>query len=285
VFDCRRQFEGKLAADRLSIVLLSVFLLLACATAAEAQSGGFNGLYQPLNQLTPPGTAGYWAGALGRASDRFFQPIHVQLPSTGIVTFYDGTAQRPVSLSTPALAGVAVGRIYRLRISDMPEYPGIELYPSIEILDRLHPPPGKKYDFPVPVQLTAEEIDLALQGRLVTKVMYLEQPQLASPQPIEVRTVPSHRNLLADADRLGRPMLIIRVGGRLPDPQGDDPGFFGTGARVSLPANQPAARPMSRSSKSIKLFPPAADRNRTGSGRASVRTNSYRLENPAGTSE
>src|SRR5262249_4233587 len=113
---------------------------------------------------------------------------------------------------------------------------GVELYPSVEVLDRLHPPPGKLHDFPVLLELTRDDIDLALDGGLVTKVIYLEQPSLAKPaeqtRPIDVQVVPPSTNLLTEADNVGRPMLLIRIGGRLPDANNPDPTFFGTGAPV-----------------------------------------------------
>ena len=227
---------------RFGALLPAALVLFALSASAEAQLEGVGGRYHPLNQMTPPGIAGYWAAVRDPSLTRYYQPVRVELPHGGTVTFFSGPARRPVKLTAPAMAGVAVGHVYRLRISDLPEHPGIELFPSIEILDRLHPPAGKLYEFPVPIQITAEEIQFALAGNLVTKVMYLEQPQLAIPRrlsnPIGVNMVPAYRNAMAEADRRGRPMVIIRMGGRLPDPLQRDPEFFGTGAKITLPPSQ-----------------------------------------------
>jgi hypothetical protein len=142
-----------------------------------------------------------------------------------------------VSVAAPAQVGLAVGRTYRVKISQMPEFPGMEFYPTLEILDRLHPPSGREEEFPVPIDFTQEEIEMALQGSLVTRVIYLEQPQLAVPipigQPVPARTLPAHANLLAEADQLGRPMAIVRLGGRLPIAGEDETRFFGPGAPIS----------------------------------------------------
>ena len=73
-------------------------------------------------------------------------------------------------------------QLYRFRISDLPELPGAELYPTIELIDRLHPPCGRELEFPVPVAFTQEELQAALAGRLVTKVVYIERPQQATPE-------------------------------------------------------------------------------------------------------
>ena len=211
--------------------------LLAGGAAAVAQDLVDNppDAYHPLNQRTPPGVAAQWFAFQGKATPLYFQPVKVELPGAGKVTVFGPTPQTTAQLAAPAQAAMAVGHLYRLKLSEMPDYPGVELYPTIEMLDRLHPPPGQAHLFPIPVQFTAEEIEFALRGRLVTRVVYVEQPQLAVPVAQEpaprILTIANHRNLLAEADLLGRPVLIIRLGGRVPDPTGTpDPAFFGTGA-------------------------------------------------------
>jgi len=171
-----------------------------------------------------------------------FQPVRVELPDAGNVTFFDTSSNRQLSIPTPAQTVLAVGHTYRLKISHMPEFPGIELFPSLELVDQLHPPAGRQDEFPIPVELTRYEIQLAIQGRFVTKVIYLEQPQLAVPLPEKVLTpltMAPNRNLLAEADRRGRPMLIVRLGGRLPSGQGSDEAFYGTGAPIMVSQPNP----------------------------------------------
>jgi len=222
--------------------LLTAVVALASVTPASAQ----NGVYQPLSQATPPGVTARWAGIQGKARGRSFQPVRIQLPSRGNVTLYAGSPQRAVSLPAPAHAGVMVGGIYRLKLSRMPEFPGIELYPSIEIIDRLHPPTGMAWRFPVPIEFIEEELELAISGRMITKVIYLEQPQLAGEEeltrPMRVRMISPRQNLLTAADRLGRPLVIIRLGGRLPDIDGRDAGFYGNGGPIILPKSQTRKR-------------------------------------------
>lgn len=199
--------------------------------------------YYPLDQTVSPGTAGQWAAILHPGVSEYYQPIRIELPNAGQVTFYTMNGQSTPRQATPANAAFLVGRVYRLRISDIAEYPGVELFPTVELLDRLHPPPGKATRFPVPIAFTEEEIDFALEGRLVTKVVYVEQPDLAEPVPNSTaaltRRVEPRDNALQTADRLGRPIAIVRLGGRVPDPNDLDPAFFGSGAPVLLP--QPVA--------------------------------------------
>jgi hypothetical protein len=167
------------------------------------------------------------------------QPVRVEIAGQGgMVSFYQGPDAKEISLAAPALAGLRVGLVYRLKISDLADYPGVELFPTVELIDRLHPPRGQELEFPVPIILTAEEIDMALEGRLVTKVIYLEQPDRAIPirnlTADRTRTLQPRENVLAMADQAGRPMVIVRLGGRIPDAAALEMGFFGSGAPIQL---------------------------------------------------
>jgi hypothetical protein len=83
----------------------------------------------------------------------------------------------------------------------------------------------------VPVELTREELLMAAQGKFITLVIYIEDPQLAI--PIAEKTPSSTRWLevepggdpLVTADSLGRPIAILRMGGRVPDAGGVDESF------------------------------------------------------------
>lgn len=210
--------------------------------AIASAQGPTSNRYFPLNQNTAPGVASQWSTAARRNLACGPQWIRVELPgSGGQVAFYtqpDGTA---TTLAAPAVAAVHVGSVYRFKISDMADRPGVELYPTVELLDRLHPPRGRETEFPVPIAFTEQEIEYAIEGRLVTKVIYLEQPNRAAP----VRNTTAERthfaepreNILVRADIAGRPMAIVRLGARVPDRHAPEPGFFGTGAPIQfLPA-------------------------------------------------
>ncbi len=167
------------------------------------------------------------------------QPVRVDIAGQkGLVSFYTGFDATATALAAPATAALRVGSIYRLKISDLADFPGVELYPTVELIDRLHPPRGREIEFAVPITLTAEEISSALEGRLVTKVIYLEQPDRAAPvgNATAARTlaVQPRENALAVADEAGRPMVIVRLGGRLPDAGAMETGFYGNGAPVQF---------------------------------------------------
>ena len=232
--------------------IIATLSLLACLLAdasfvAAQQYPPVDGRQFPLNQMSPPGMSAQWAANIGRAKPVHFQPVRVILPAAGNVTFYE-SADRPVELTAPAQAGLLVGNVYRLKVSGLEDFPGVDFYPSIELIDRLHPPTGREEDFPIDFEFTPEEFEWAANGRLVTKVIYLEQPERVPTVILDslqrIQTIEPSRNALAEADSLGRPMAIVRLGGRTPDPVQPDPQFFGPGGpiRVVLKPVQAASK-------------------------------------------
>jgi len=226
----------------LAILLASSLMI---ANTAEAQVVPNYGQYQPLNQYLPPGLAGQWATMAGRGSGNWSQPLRIMLDGGGDVTVFHSRPVQETTHKSPAQLGVRVGHLYRLRISNMPDLPGVEIFPTIEIIDRLHPPAGKKHDYPIPVHLDRDDIEAAIKGNLVTRVVYVEQPQLAAPFELDeatrIRTLLPAQNVLEQADRYGRPVVIVRIGGRLPSVHGERPAFYGTGGFVSHSQPSPTA--------------------------------------------
>jgi hypothetical protein len=225
--------KSLLTAARRGIAATLATLTLAAGVQAQPPRLG---RFAPLDQNAPPGLAGSWSVVAHPTARNYWQPIRVELPVEAAVTVYDG--EKPHALGPDVQASLLVGAVYRLKISDMAEYPGTELYPTVELLDRLHPPAGRVQEFPVPVSLTEQEIQFALEGRIVTKVIYLEQPDRALPVggPTANRSVISRymENVISLADERGRPMAIVRLGGRLPSADGTEPEFYGSGAPVVI---------------------------------------------------
>lgn len=221
------------------ILLAAMFLTLLLAPhEAQAQVAPQYGRFQPLNQYLPPGLAAQWAAIGGRTNAAWSQPVKVILDGPGDVSVYYGRPIQEQTFQSPAQFGVPVGHSYRLRISNVPGMPGVELFPTIEIIDRLHPPAGMKHDYPIPVHISQEDLEMALNGNLVTRVVYVEQPQIAAPFTLDdatrSRTLLSSQNVMEQADRYGRPVVILRLGGRVPSAQGELPSFYGTGGPIAV---------------------------------------------------
>jgi hypothetical protein len=228
-----------------------------CVSPAGAQQyPSVDGRQFLVTPRTAPGVAGQWALQAGQVPAYALQAVRIALPTAGQVTFYPAGPQSGIDVVAPAQAHILVGQVYRLRISQLPEYPGLELYPSVELISRLHPPPGQADRFPVIIELLDEEIRWAAEGRMITKVVYLEQPNRVLTQhlngELRVTDVPPSQNAVAEADVLGRPIAIVRLGGRTPDRFHPDPAFFGPGGVVNVTATPPAelnpAQPMTSQS-------------------------------------
>jgi uncharacterized repeat protein (TIGR01451 family) len=193
-------------------------------------------------------------------------------PSIQIVRF-QGPAGLHVDVLSPTPAPVPVGDGsgiltvglqrgvgYRLRLSNITERPGAELFPVIEVVGHLHRPseidPAK---YPIRVPFSDDELwDVLDRGRLVTKVIYLEDPEQAIPlrmakDQIPLVTVNPTEDPLRVAQALGRVMAIVRIGGRRPsveEIQAGETGDAGIDAvaaigRTRCPFSSPEGEPCS----------------------------------------
>ena len=100
-------------------------------------------------------------------------------------------------------------------VSDIPQQWG-DVYPTIELIDRLHPPQGKELRYPIPIEITAADLRLALTGKYVTRVIYVEDPHRALARP---RPAPEQRyvDALAHEDPLHVAVCRRASGGHLAD--------------------------------------------------------------------
>ena len=170
---------------------------------------------------SPPGTVGAGQLLRGGPLPGYFQPVEIKVPPGAAVSIAaNGEFQPPQKDSV--LVSLLIGPVYSLKVIGIPRYEGLEVFPTIEVINRLYPPPGLATHFPIQIHFTAEELQLALSGKFVTRVIYLENPNdapgvrdsAAFQRYFDVR---SDEDPLQVADRLGRPMAILRMGSRTPD--------------------------------------------------------------------
>jgi hypothetical protein len=192
------------------LVILLGFLLTGSAYAQSPQ-------HFPLDHRVETGVLSRWNSIAQPGLYDSPQPVRITLPGGGQISFVEGNDGAQPS---PTERTLLVGHVYRVRISDLPDMPGVELYPTIELIDRLHPPAELADEFPVPIDITADEIQSALDDRMVIKVVYLENPELASREPQvngpHITDLAPSANLIETATHLGRPVAILRMGGRIP---------------------------------------------------------------------
>jgi len=149
------------------------------------------------------------------------QPVEfIGPPGTQLSVAAQGAFLEPQPL--PQVVSLLVGPLYRLRITGLAAEAGREVFPTVELLDRMCPPPGQDLRFPIPIELTEDDLRLALSGHFVTRVIYVEDPAMAL-QAVADPEHPSWFDIgpgldpLQEAKHHGRPIAILRLGGRLPD--------------------------------------------------------------------
>ena len=235
---------------RVAGAVAGVLLVLSMVAFAAAQEPPVHYLHQGI---MPPGAIGAVQLQRGGPLPGYFQPIEIRAPRGVQVSLSAGGEFTPAE-TAPIRVGMLIGQVYRLRVTNIPLHEGEEVFPSIEVIDRLYPPRGQEVRFPIVIELTFDDLLLALDNKFVTRVVYLEDPQTALPvreHGQEWFEAPPGKDPLALADALGRPVMIVRLGCRMPGRDtGPDPSFFfGCPPLVKFPP--PPAPPVA---------PPAAPR-------------------------
>ncbi|WP_145062147.1 hypothetical protein [Adhaeretor mobilis] len=219
-----KRIDGKL----LRAVLLGC--LFVSPSAADQPTAG----HWLHSSAMPPGAIGRQRLARGGAVHGYCQPVEIRAPqgvriAPAVGSSFAGSAD--MAYAERLKVGLRIGPVYRFQVSGLKDQPEVELFPTIELVDRLHPPQGKALKFPVPVDLTAEELQLASEGKFITRVIYVEDPHTAVPilQRAERGTnwaeARPGEDLLLAAKAVGRPIAILRMGGRTPETSGYDPAF------------------------------------------------------------
>ncbi len=203
-----------------SLVWSSLSVMLSAEQPVHFNHGG----------IMPPGAIGSQQLLRGGPLPGYFQPVEIKAPP-GVLISTAETGSFSAPQRAPFKAGFLIGSVYRFRVTNIPQQEGMEVYPTLEVIDRTYPPVGLEFHFPVLVELTQEELEMALDGKFVTRVVYLEEPAAALPaaeQPDEQTYFEAREgeNPLDVADSLGRPMAILRIGARVPSPEGPDETFL-----------------------------------------------------------
>jgi uncharacterized repeat protein (TIGR01451 family) len=140
------------------------------------------------------------------------------------VTFNPATRMAR-SFDAPAIFGVRTGYLIRAQLDHFRDAPDLTLYPTVEVRGSLWL--GAKLnpaDYPAAIVLTAADLEAIRGGSLVTKAIYLENPERATPVPTRPDApyeadVPPDRDLLAETRQYGRPVAVVRFGGRTVPPE------------------------------------------------------------------
>lgn len=149
-------------------------------------------------------------------------------------------------LVCPGRQNFPQGGIFRLKLTDIPGHPGVELYPTLEVAPAQVRTQAFLAHSMLPVNLTEEDINQVLSGNFVTKVIYLPDPEfqelaLAAGTPdtlVSTRLDPGV-DPITEADRRGSVLGIVRIGNK--DITADAAAAGGAVVSDTTAAGQPVA--------------------------------------------
>lgn len=135
-----------------------------------------------------------------------------------------------VPLVTPARQNFSQGGIYRLKLTHIPGREGIELYPTLELGPQSVRTSAYLAHNAIPVQFTEEDLDQAMRGNFVTKVIYLPDPEFQELALAGIATLVSTRldpgvDPIVEADRRGAILAVVRLGNKDLETPGFDHGY------------------------------------------------------------
>jgi hypothetical protein len=120
-------------------------------------------------------------------------------------------------LEAPGRYNFLQAAVYRLKLSDIPNHPGVVLYPTLEVV----PTKVKTATFlahsAVPVNFTEEDFEQVAAGNFVVKVIYLPDPMfqdfaVGGPDEVVSSRLEPGVDPIHEAQRRGSIMLVVRVG-------------------------------------------------------------------------
>lgn len=148
--------------SRCGIAVAAIAFALPCP-ALLAQTKQLPNVHYFLGAKGEPGVVAGAAIARRVPGVGSYQAVEVSGPK-GVQVALARDGQFLHTLEAPVKVGMIVGAVYRVRVTGIPFRPGEELYPTIEVIDRVHAPAGREHRFPVPVVLEEADLRAALDG-------------------------------------------------------------------------------------------------------------------------
>ena len=207
---------------------ISFVLVLALATAIVGCAGPYQSNLPPAQMLMHPGPGVGGPGpgismpsppgppAGSRSSQMAF------VGPEGMQVNWDETMPGQFDsepLICPGRNNFPQGAIYRLKLTNIPGRPGVELYPTLEVGPAMPRTEAFLAHNAIPVQFAQEDFDQVLTGNFVTKVIYLPDPEFQDLAIAGVETLVSTRldpgvDPITEADHRGAILGIVRLGNK-----------------------------------------------------------------------
>ena len=198
---------GSLPKTRVPAMNLGILTLTMSFTAAAPPMVG------PAPAVPPPLAAPFPVAAP-------FTFVKVFGPPGSKTTWYPGTPQA-VATAEDVPVGLRPGYSYRLQLENVGRDGKETIYPSIEVRGVLMSRPNLNVaDHPIPIIFSDDDLQRILEGRFLTKVYFLEDPDKADngPQPLGVPlelSAATEEEAFKEAHSRGRMMVVVRAGERL----------------------------------------------------------------------
>ena len=243
----------------ITMLALATLIMAGMATTAMAQlpGGGFRNGIPAGHNLPPaqmlmepgPGVGGPGPGVLNRSasavsggggSSAAYGPFGAVAGQSVQVLFdkpelmqvnwdVSGVGRYDSSpLIVPGRQNFAQGGIFRLKITNLDGRPGMELYPTLEIGRATPRTSAYLAHSAIPIQFGQEDFDQVAAANFVTKVIYVPDPRYQELALAGVDTLVSTRldpgvDPIAEADRRGSILAIVRLGNKDLEVPGVDP--------------------------------------------------------------
>ena len=185
--------------------------------------GPMMGHIQPVSAelapACPPGlgaAAGYGYGvAPGAAADK--SQVRFLGPEGMIIGWQAGQTFAENQLIAPGRYNFPQSATYRLKLSDIPGRPGLELYPTLMVYPE-HPTTAAYLDHnTIPIRITEKDFAQVATNNFVTKVIYLPDPRfqelaVAGVEELISTELDPGLDPVAEAARRGTIMAVLRMG-------------------------------------------------------------------------
>jgi hypothetical protein len=153
---------------------------------------------------------------VGRTQVRFLRPSGMK-----ISWFSVGPDGKPsfstTPIETPGRYNFAQAAIYRLKLSNIEGRPGLDVYPTLDVVPTNPKTEAFLAHSAVPVEFTNEDFQQIAEGNYLVKVIYLPDPQFQELAATGTEEIVSTRlepgaDPIKEAMRRGSILLVIRMG-------------------------------------------------------------------------
>lgn len=195
--------------------LLVILVLALIASAGTAQEVAGAGAARRIAMAEPtPGAIGATPSSQHVPRPSHFQSVTVEGPA-GLLVAVETASGWSTPVAVPLRMELPVGLPHRLRLTSVPGYEGMELFPSVRVLAKLDAPPADAWRFPVELVIDQEDLAEAMEGALVRRVVYSATDCSEASPPVSFDVEPGN-DALEVARTLGDPVLEFVVGNRVP---------------------------------------------------------------------